>query len=144
MPSIDSYDIPRGTLRLVHQPVHSPSPEHRVVAYADINLLVGMLKSEVVAPGTWVNVIGYVSGSEAESSKSQKQAVERQPGQKPAPLSRLKSSKSRVKPPKRTAVKLQAVMVWPAGSIDIGAYERAVMGRNEIAAVNKAVSELEE
>jgi hypothetical protein len=69
----------------------------------DISLLGETVHARDTAIGSWVNIIGY---------------VERDKGEK-------RSTRA------KNQVKVQALMLWSAGSIDTVEYGDAVVGRNE-------------
>ena len=71
----------------------------------DIELLLETLKREDVQIGEWVNVIGYVQqGVEGEG-------------------------KTAAAGKDSTQVRVQAVMLWSAGRINLREYEKALAGR---------------
>lgn len=80
-------------------------------ACVDLNLLLSSLKSTDTQVGAWVNVMGYVT--------------------EPAALD-LKERKAKVDVPKGREVFVQAIMLWSAGSINLGEYERVLKERQEV------------
>lgn len=88
-----------GQLTLQHQ--FPTSTE--IQALVDVRLLLEKLAAEQTSVGEWVNVIGYVNS--------------------PPPASTTLSTKR-----KRgiSTVYVQALMLWSAGSLDIGRYETCV------------------
>lgn len=94
--SVTSYATVSGQLTLQHQFPKSSE----VQALVDVRLLLEKLTAEHTAVGAWVNVIGYINS--------------------PPSASLNKSTKR-----KRdlSAVHVQALMLWSAGSLDIGRYE---------------------
>ena len=70
----------------------------------DVNLLVSTLKGPDTQVGAWVNVMGYVQ--ESRGGKGQWTGM--------------------------GPVKVQAVMLWSAGGVKLGAYENAVEMRKNI------------
>lgn len=94
--SVTSYATASGHLTLQHQFPKSTE----VQALVDVRLLLEKLTAKQTSVGEWVNVIGYVNS--------------------PPPVSVTLSTKR-----KRdvSTVHVQALMLWSAGSLDIGRYE---------------------
>lgn len=74
-------------------------------ALVDVRLLLEKLTAEQTSVGQWVNVIGYIAVSSAQSVKQH--------------------SKRKLESP---TVCIQALMLWSAGPLDIGRYETCVAG----------------
>lgn len=116
------YDVKRGVLALQHA---CPPPPHRAtVALVDVTLLLETLAGTDTQVGEWVNVIGYVdtvgdTGSRARDTKGG--------GDK-------KGGKGRDDAAERGfSVRVQAIMLWSAGSVKIGEYERVLAERQRVA-----------
>lgn len=94
-----SYTIASAQLTLQH---NFPRMSE-VKAVVDVRRVLARLTAEHTSVGQWVNVIGYVASS------------------RPSPA--IQSSKR-----KRDAssVEIQALMLWSAGPLDIGRYERCL------------------
>lgn len=94
---VTSYATASGLLTLQHQFPKSTE----VQALVDVRLLLEKLTAEQTSVGEWVNVIGYISlpppSSSANMSTKRKRGL--------------------------SAVHVQALMLWSAGSLDIGRYE---------------------
>lgn len=78
----------------------------------DVNLLLSTLKSTDTQVGEWVNVIGYIAELAALDSRTER--------------------KARVEVLRRETVCVQAVMLWSAGAIKLGEYERVLQERKEV------------
>ncbi|KAH0536736.1 hypothetical protein FGG08_006408 [Glutinoglossum americanum] len=108
---IANYTTATATLTLQHA-YPSPSP-HLPTAYVDVNPPLSALKPTDTQFGEWVNVIGYVTDGSSLAGSSG--------GDKRGEL------KSRA----RASANVQAVMLWSAGAIDVGEYERVLEDRLE-------------
>lgn len=94
--SVTSYATASGQLTLQHQ---FPKPAE-VLALVDVRLLLEKLTAEQTTVGEWVNVIGYINSPPS------------------APVKKSIKCKNSV-----SLVHVQALMLWSAGSLDIGRYE---------------------
>jgi hypothetical protein len=81
------------------------------IASVDVNLLLSTLKPTDTQVGEWVNVMGYVTSP----------PVLPIPNRGPEPGA-----------PRQAAVAVQAVLLWSAGSIKLGEYERILTERKEV------------
>lgn len=97
----------------------SPGP-HLPTVYVDIHLPLSTLKPTDTQFGEWVNVIGYVT----EGS--------------PPPGSSGGDKRNAPKGKERMAASVQAIMLWSAGAIDVGEYERVLEDRLEAEKRGKA------
>ncbi|KAJ5172140.1 hypothetical protein N7492_004733 [Penicillium capsulatum] len=115
---VRQYDISVGHLTLEHN-----YPRNRTESGAvsvDINAVLESLKSEDMRVGAWLNVLGYVRESTPPASSfSSSQTSSQQSAEMPA----------RVSP---RPVYIEAVMVWPAGAIALGEYERILRNAQDI------------
>ena len=105
--SVTEYVTSSGTLKLQHAHNATDSKaSSAIVALVDIELLLETIKATDMHVGAWVNVIGYVDAGARVSRRvagtGKDQGID---------------------------VKIQAVMLWSAGSIRIGDYEQALQGR---------------
>jgi len=75
-----------------------------------MTLILESVRAEMLQPGTWVNVIGYVNGS-------------------PPRRGRVLRSESAGK--KTEGGSVQAVLAWSAGALRIKDYERTLMQQYE-------------
>ncbi|KAH8785028.1 CST complex subunit Ten1 [Diaporthe sp. PMI_573] len=93
---VTSYATVSGQLTLQHQFPKSTE----IQALVDVRLLLEKLTAGQTSVGEWVNVIGYINP--------------------PPPVSATLSTKRKRSLP---TVHVQALMLWSAGSLDIGRYE---------------------
>ncbi|KAI9778457.1 MAG: hypothetical protein M1839_008103 [Geoglossum umbratile] len=115
---ITAYKTATGILTLQHA-YPSPGP-HLPTAYVDIHLPLSTLKPTDTQFGEWVNVIGYVT----EGS--------------PPPGSSGGDKRNAPKGKERMAASVQAIILWSAGTIDVGEYERVLEDRLEAEKRGKA------
>ena len=114
--SVKHYNVTVGHLVLEHNYPRSKSEPSTVSV--DINAVLESLKAEDLRVGTWLNVLGYVRDSIIpESSFSSSQADSQQSN------SQTPTSAIPIKVASRP-VFIEAVMVFPAGAIALGEYER--------------------
>ena len=106
--SITNYDVPSATLKLDH---HYPAESATTVsALVDIRSLVESIETSELQDGSWINVVGYFTGVSAIQTREKRHSkVE--------------------KTAKRTVVKIEAVMIWSAGSFRIEDYEKSLQLR---------------
>ncbi|KAL1854204.1 hypothetical protein Plec18167_000121 [Paecilomyces lecythidis] len=105
---VRKYDISAGHLILEHNYPRVRGQNEPPAVRVDINVLFESLKADDLRIGTWLNVLGYVR----ESPQGQMQMI--------APISSLSS------------VFIEAVMIFPAGAVRIGEYERILQDVHEI------------
>ena len=115
---VTKYHNKTGVLELQH--AYPSAFDITVIAVVDVNLLLENLKREDIVVGAWVNIVGYVE--EVISKREKAKDLNGNMGQ---------GGFSRV-----DLVKVQAIMLWSAGGIKIGEYERALTERLELAVVN--------
>ena len=92
----------------------------------DVNAVLQDLSSEELRVGAWVNVIGYVRGSTSPAlsfSSSQLSSSQRDEEEEAA------SASARVAP---RPVHVDAVMVFSAGAIALGEYERILRNAQDV------------
>lgn len=113
--SVVSYDVSNATLVLEH---NYPSIEAKPAQVSvNVNLIFESLKSTDLQIGVWHNVIGYVSRlSEGEREGD---------CEKDATLARSGH------------VNVQAILMWSAGSIKLGEYERILSDQGEVEMLTK-------
>ena len=105
---MSKYDVSTGTLILEHNhPLGAPEP---AVINVDINLLLETVKSTDLQVGAWLNVVGYVRYRSSA-------VVERG---------------SATSPFEMRSIYVEAVMIWAAGAVRIGEYERVVRDCKEV------------
>ena len=107
--STTRYDAASGTLLLKHN--YPPQAPVSVSAAVDVNLLLSTLKSTDTQIGEWVNVVGYVQRDIEDFKRERSEMMILREGQ---------------------LVQIQAIMLWSAGSINLGDYEKALEARNRI------------
>ena len=112
---VTKYDLSTGVLELQH--AYPSAFDTMAIALVDVNLLLEILKREDTVVGAWVNIIGYVE--ETVNKREKARDLDGNMGQGGIPRMYL--------------VKVQAIMLWSAGSINIGKYERALTERLELA-----------
>ena len=110
---VTKYDLSTGVLELQH--TYPTTFDTTVVALVDVNLLLENLKREDIVVGAWVNIVGYI---EEIMNKKEKVRV-------------LDDNMGQGRIPRVDLVKVQAIMLWSAGSVKIGEYERALAERLE-------------
>lgn len=120
--SVRQYDISVGHLILEHNyPRNKAGPS---VVPVDVNAILEDLTAEVLRVGSWVNVLGYVRDSASPAvSFSSSQLDSQQDGEM--------STTTPVKVPPRP-VYIDAVMVFPAGAIALGEYERILRNSQDV------------
>lgn len=102
--SLASYDVSTGLLVLEHAfPSDAP---HVPCVKVDITLVLESIESEMLQPGTWLNIIGYIDRSALRKN-------------------RVLGSELTWGQTERGSV--QALVVWSAGALRIGDYERILM-----------------
>ncbi|KAF4760542.1 hypothetical protein N7455_002885 [Penicillium solitum] len=117
---VTHYTITTGHLILEHNYPRSKIAPSSVSV--DINALLEDLTAEELRVGTWLNVVGYIRESEPAlppSSFSSTPDDANQSSQRP----------SRVPP---RVVYVEAIMVFPAGAIGIGEYERILCNSQHV------------
>ena len=115
---VTKYDLSTGVLELQH--AYPPAYDISVIAVVDVNLLLENLKREDLVVGAWVNVVGYVE--EVINKRENAKHMNGNMGQ--GGISRV------------DLLKVQAIMLWSAGGINIGEYERALTERLELEVVS--------
>ncbi|KAL8939143.1 MAG: hypothetical protein Q9211_002879 [Gyalolechia sp. 1 TL-2023] len=109
---VTGYDISTGTLTLKHAYPSSSATDCPTVD-VDVNLLLSTLKSTDTQIGEWVNLMGYIQTSEDGGKKRNRSRAGNGSGQ-------------------GGIVRLQAVMLWSAGSVKLGEYAEAVEMRKGV------------
>lgn len=105
---VTKYTLSTGILTLQH--AYHPHFATNVIALVDVSLLLENMKREDLEVGAWVNVLGYCEG-----------VVEKR--------LHMKDQKGRDDDAGRVQVKVKAVMLWNAGGVKIGEYERVLAER---------------
>lgn len=95
-----SYSSASALLTLEHRLQEDTCP---VFALVDVKLVLESLGSEQVRTGEWVNVMGYITGITAATGS--------------------KGSSHR-----SSRVRVQALLLWSAGPLDLQRYEASVKG----------------
>ncbi|KAJ5948595.1 hypothetical protein N7454_001902 [Penicillium verhagenii] len=113
---VRQYDVAVGHLVLEHN--YPRTKEEPSMVSVDINAVLETLTAEDLSVGTWLNVLGYVRESTTpEPSFSSSQMDSQLSFSQPA--TRTSNSKVASRP-----VYIEAVMVYRAGAIALGEYER--------------------
>lgn len=86
----------------------------RVSALADVRLLLETLKGADTAVGEWVNVMGYVTSIRINNTKQVAQC------------------RGGMQDVEEAIVHIQAILLWSAGSVNIGEYEKVLKDRKEV------------
>ena len=86
----------------------------------DVSLLLEGLKREDIQVGAWVNVIGYVEGISSDKIGSEHRLMDREKGRHASHHDEM------------IRVKVKAVMLWSAGALKTGEYERALEERLQV------------
>ena len=117
---VTRYSISTGVLELQH--VSQLSSARTIVALVDVNVILESLKREDMEVGAWVNVVGYVQemlkGGKGEQRQEQGKAI-----------SVKKNGNWARGGPKAMMVRVHAVMLWSAGAVKIGEYEKVLEAR---------------
>ena len=117
---VTRYSISTGVLELQHVSQHSPA--RTIIALVDVNVILESLKREDTEVGAWVNVVGYVE----EVLKDGK----RQQGQEQGKaIPTKKNGDCAREGPRAMMVRVHAVMLWSAGAVKIGEYEKVLEER---------------
>ena len=129
---VTHYTLSTGTLTLQHA---YPPPLHgRAMAQVDVNLLLETMKSTDTQVGEWVNVMGYVERAAGEVVKARR-ALEAGNHSKATKLRDKGVNKLKEEVHK---VKVQAIMLWSAGSVKLGEYEKNLEDRQRMESEKKA------
>lgn len=96
------------------------------VALVDVNVVLEGLKREDTQVGAWLNVVAYVEEVLKERDK-------RGQGQGQENMDVATKKGERVgQGPRMVRVRVQAIMLWNAGGLKIGGYERTLEERLEL------------
>ncbi|KAJ5582128.1 hypothetical protein N7535_000748 [Penicillium sp. DV-2018c] len=117
---VADYRITTGHLILEHNYPRSKTTPSSVSV--DINAILEDMTAEALRVGTWLNVLGYVRDLEPvppPSSFSSTSEDASQPSQRPSTVP-------------RRPVYVEAIMVFPAGAIAIGEYERILRNSRDV------------
>jgi Telomere capping, CST complex subunit len=106
--SVRYHDKGSGAVYMTHE---HPRLNYQIVALVDTDHVLEMLTSDDCRPGAWLNVTGYTTSRRLS------------PGYGHGIAEKL------TKTPVYSEVGVRAVMVWNAGSLDLGLYERALEAR---------------
>ena len=117
---VTRYTLSTGVLELQH--AYHPPPKIPTIAVVDVNVVLEGLKREDTQVGAWINVVGYVEEMVREGKRGQGQVQE-----KMGPATR---NGERVREgPRVVRVRVQAIVLWNAGGVKIGEYERTLENR---------------
>jgi Telomere capping, CST complex subunit len=107
--SVRDYDIARGQLHVEHNYPAEIPPTRNVKV--DVSLVLELAKRDAFDTGSWVNVIGYVKVSASARNKRKRSDL---PDTRSTPV-----------------IVVQAIVLWAAGSLRIGEYEKALERQKE-------------
>jgi hypothetical protein len=121
---VRQYDVNTGNLILEHNyPLKKTDPNSVSV---DVNAVLQDLTSEELRVGAWLNVLGYVRDSDTSSPSFSSSQLSSQQSTGP---SETVTAPIRVTP---RPVHIDAVMVFPAGGIALGEYERILRNAQDV------------
>lgn len=103
------YDISTGHLILEHNYPRARGQKEPAAVRVDINVLLESMKAEELRVGAWLNVLGYVR----EYQQEERQMM-------------------MINDPNFLSVYVEAVMIFPAGAVRVGEYERILQDSREI------------
>jgi hypothetical protein len=115
--SVTNYNVATGHLSLEH---NYPRKTSNVVS-VDINGILEDITSEALRVGAWLNVVGYVREIETVQPTSSFSSNE--------DVNQPNESSSKVPP---RPVYIEAIMVFPAGAIALGEYERILRNSQNV------------
>ena len=119
---VSRYTLSTGVLEVQH--AYHPPSKAPTVALVDVNVILESLKREDTEVGAWINVVGYVEEVLKDGRIRQAQAQ----GQ----MGLAKREGDRVRDGTRAVrVRVQAILLWNAGGVKIGEYERILRERLE-------------
>lgn len=99
------YDHKTGRLVVEHDYTRGTSKKSLTKAIVDINMVLEGMNLDLLQPGSWINVIGYVRSrsmpTARRSSTSRRKAMVELP-------------------------EIQAVLVWSAGAVQVDKYEKTM------------------
>lgn len=121
--SVRQYDISVGHLTLEHNYPRSKAEPSTVSV--DVNAILEDLTAEVLRVGSWVNVLGYVRDSTSPALSFSSSQLDSQESNGAV------STTLPAKVPSRP-VYVDAVMVFPAGAIALGEYERILRNSQDV------------
>lgn len=107
---VTHYALSPGTLTLQH--AYPSTSKVNVAALVDVTLLLERLRREDMEVGAWVNVIGYVEEVAKSAGRNTKGGWKED--------SRGEGDRK---------VKVKAILLWGAGGVKLGEYEKALEAR---------------
>lgn len=119
---VTRYAVSTGVIELQH--AYPPQPHTSTVALVDVNVILESLKREDTQVGAWVNVMGYVGEVLKDGKREQGQGQ----GQGKTGLGKRKGDMV-CEGPRVVRARVQAIMLWSAGGVRIGEYERTLEER---------------
>lgn len=100
-----------------------------IVASVDVNAILETLKREDTLAGAWVNIMGYVEDVLKEGKREQGQ------GRGKTGLA-VKRGVTAGEGRRALRVKVQAILLWSAGGVKIGEYEKTLEARLKLEKVS--------
>ncbi|KAJ5575419.1 hypothetical protein N7450_009318 [Penicillium hetheringtonii] len=122
---VRQYNVTEGHLVLEHNYLRGKEEANAVSV--DINAVLEDVTSEELRVGAWLNVLGYVRDAQSPSlsfSSSQLDSQSQQPNEMTSAMV------STTVPPR--PVHIDAVLVFPAGAIALGEYERILRNVQDV------------
>ena len=120
---VTRYTLSTGVLELQH--AYHPPPKIPTIALVDVNVVLEGLKREDTQVGAWINVVGYVEEVVREGKRG--------PGQVQEKMGPATRNGERVREgPRVVRVRVQAIVLWNAGGVKIGEYERTLENRLKV------------
>ena len=124
---VTGYALSTGTLTLEH--AYPPLGSACARVEVDVNLLLENLKSTDTQVGEWLNITGYVQHGKDPPTRIPTGNVG---GIQNYTASRTRGIEGRSAKQVANQVNVQAVMLWSAGGVNLGDYERSVESRKII------------
>ncbi|KAJ5122638.1 uncharacterized protein N7443_002740 [Penicillium atrosanguineum] len=115
---VRQYNVNTGHLVLEHN--YPRNREEPIIVSVDINAVLEDLTSEELRVGSWLNVLGYVRDTTPPTASFSTQQSSQRPNETPP-----------TKFPPRP-VYIEAVMVFSAGAIALGEYERILRNAQDV------------
>lgn len=120
------YNVTEGHLILEHNYVRGNDEANSVPV--DINPVLENITSEELRVGAWLNVLGYVRDAHSPSTSFSSSQLDAQSSQSSNDGSFTKVQRTVASRP----VYIDAVLVFPAGAIALGEYERILRNVQDV------------
>jgi len=119
---VRQYNVAEGHLILEH--IYLRGKEEANAVSVDINAVLEDVTSEELRVGAWLNVLGYVRDAQSPSLSFSSSQLESQSNE-------MTSAMASTTVPSRP-VHIDAVLVFPAGAIALGEYERILRNVQDV------------